>query len=246
MNHEVCSPRIVYAEEDFAVVVKLAGEICESNAENECDGFSLAWNVKPLLEKKLQKKISFCQCVHRLDRPVCGLCLVALCPDSFVWLSSLFAGGKVRKTYLAVAEKPAIPLENKKGILSCHMVFDKRKQKAFITTGNTKGARQAVMSYQILGEGERYVFVQAQPKTGRTHQIRCQLAKIGLHIKGDVKYGAKRTEANGGIRLCAWKLAFENPKTKKTMEFESLPPVMDSLWKVCFDVINGCDDGKNI
>ena len=100
---------------------------------------------------------------------------------------------------------------------------------------NVKAAKTAKMFYKVFGEGERYLFVQAEPKTGRTHQIRCQLSSMGLPIKGDVKYGSRRSEQMGGIRLHAWKLVFENPKTKENMEFMAMPPVMDSLWQACFD-----------
>lgn len=237
MNTIDSEKRIVYLDQDFALVVKLAGEICQYDENAKDNESSLSFIVKPLLEERLGKKIDFCQCVHRLDRPVSGLCLIALSEKSFTMFSSVFTQGKVKKTYIAITEKPSKPLEKKEGILEGFITFNKKNQKAFMVEKNAKSAKNAKMFYKIFGEGERYLFVQAEPKTGRTHQIRCQLSSMGLPIKGDVKYGSRRSEPMGGIRLHAWKLIFENPKTKETMEFMAMPPVMDSLWQACFDTM---------
>ena len=104
MNTIDADNRIVYADQDFALVVKLAGEICQYDENAKDNESSLSLIVKPLLEERLEKKIDFCQCVHRLDRPVSGLCLIALSEKSFTMLSSVFTQGKVKKTYIAVTE----------------------------------------------------------------------------------------------------------------------------------------------
>ena len=130
MNTIDADKRIVYADQDFALVVKLAGEICQYDENAKDNESSLSLIVKPLLEERLEKKIDFCQCVHRLDRPVSGLCLIALSEKSFTMLSSVFTQGKVKKTYIAVAEKPSKPLEKKEGILDGFITFNKKNQKA--------------------------------------------------------------------------------------------------------------------
>lgn len=237
------SPRILYGDCDYAVVIKNIGEICQ-DTPIEQGNCGLVNIVKPLLEKKLNRPVSFCQCVNRLDRPVSGLCVLALNKKAFSKFSDLFASGKVNKTYLAITEKP----DNKQDLLpnlgivtrlTGSIVFDRKKQKAFMVSKNSGKSKSATLDYVQLGQGERYLFLKVNLLTGRTHQIRCQLSNQGLKIKGDVKYGAKRSEANGGIRLHAWGLSFIHPDTDCLVEYWAEPPVLDNLWQICMGLATG-------
>lgn len=118
------------------------------------------------------------------------------------------------------------------------MTFDGGHQKARIVKDRARGAKKASLRYRILGQGERYDFLLVEPHTGRSHQIRCQLAAVGRPIKGDLKYGAKRSEKAGGIRLHAWKLELRHPVTGERLSFTCLPPKMDTLWQACTELLH--------
>jgi 23S rRNA pseudouridine1911/1915/1917 synthase len=180
--------------------------------------------------------------VHRLDMPVSGCLLLARNPDAAAFLGEAFAGHdrRVVKRYWAIIEKP--PPDNvipSTGEL-VHWLSENRKANksyAFPTAANEgpparRGrSKKAILRYRLTGEGDHYLFMEIDLVTGRHHQIRSQLAALGLHIKGDLKYGARRSEKTGGIRLHAWSLAFPNPLERdETITVKALPPVMDSLW----------------
>lgn len=216
---------IIYLNEDFAVVVKEVGELCEEGSPQ-----SLSHRLRPLIEQKLGHGVSRCECVHRLDQPVSGLCILGLREQALGLLSQCFSSKTVKKSYCAITERRTVSVleqgltslaqeslpakEEQWQQLDCLMSFDIHHQKArIVKDGRVRGAKKASLRYKILGQGERYDFLLVEPLTGRSHQIRCQLAAIGCPIKGDLKYGAKRSEKGGGIRLHAWKLEFSHPVT---------------------------------
>lgn len=230
---------IVYVDSNFAVVVKEAGEVCEAGSPH-----SLSRRMAPLIEEALGHKISRCECVHRLDQPVSGLCILALTEKAVTSFSKIFATNSVEKTYCAITERHiSLSGELQSEItadwknLECVMTFDRGKKKARILSekevqraGKAAG-KKALLRYRVIGQGERYDFVLVELFTGRTHQIRCQLAGEGRPVKGDLKYGAKRSEKGGGIRLHAWKLSFSHPVTGEKVTFTCMPPHMDALWQ---------------
>ena len=183
--------------------------------------------------------------VHRLDIPVSGCLLLARNPEAAAFLSAAFAGhdGQVEKRYWAILEKPPQDVAFPSSGELVHWLSENRKANksyAFPYTANEgppimKGRRirlkKAILRYRLIGEGDHYLFMEIDLITGRHHQIRSQLAAMGLHIKGDLKYGARRSEKAGGIRLHAYSLAFPNPlDPDKTIRVKAPPPVMDSLW----------------
>ena len=256
-KRQVAVERILYADESVAVVVKRAGEVCEFSVTGDaaCAGtdksgrisgcrtagmgtVSLPGIIRPELETYTGRPVDFCASVHRLDCPVTGICVMALDRTAAARLSASFASGLVQKNYLAVTEKNAgisIPVAgcNDWVRLSGAIRFNRSRQKARIVPPDTPGAKSAVLQFRILGTGERYHFVEVQPFTGRTHQIRCQLASASMCIKGDVKYGARRPEPSGGIRLHAYCISFPHPRDGRRLEFSALPPEMDRLWTDC-------------
>jgi 23S rRNA pseudouridine1911/1915/1917 synthase len=186
--------------------------------------------------------------VHRLDMPVSGCLLFARNAEAAAFLGKAFASpaicgkqGQVKKLYWAIIEKsPAANSLAGSGELSHWLGVDKRTNKAFALApdkaGNMpksrhKGLKKAIFRYRVIGQGEHYLFLEIDLVTGRHHQIRAQLAAMGLHVKGDLKYGARRSEKAGGIRLHAHSLAFPNPaRQDEIIRVVAEPPLMDALW----------------
>ena len=184
--------------------------------------------------------------VHRLDMPVSGCLLLAKTPKAAAFLNAAFAAGsgcilssgcsRVKKHYWAIIEKPANNALPEEAELVHWLSFNAAKNKSFAHDKEGQGRKKAVLRYRISGAGTHYLFLEIDLVTGRHHQIRAQLAALGLHIKGDLKYGARRSEKSGGIRLHAYSLAFPNPmRSGEMLEAKALPPVMDALWTAFAD-----------
>jgi len=170
--------------------------------------------------------------VHRLDMPVSGCLLLAKTPEAAAFLNAAFAGRRVEKRYWAIVEKPAHDALPESGELTHWLRFDSAKNKSFACKEEGRGRKKAVLRYKVSGTGTHYLFMEIELVTGRHHQIRAQLAALGLHIKGDLKYGARRSEKSGGIRLHAYSLAFPNPlQNGERLKVKTLPPEMDKLWE---------------
>jgi 23S rRNA pseudouridine1911/1915/1917 synthase len=176
--------------------------------------------------------------VHRLDTPASGCLLLAKTPEAAAFLSAAFSrsvetdlsSAVIEKRYWAIVEIPDGNLLER-GELVHWISFDRIRNKSYAHNQPGPGRKQAVLRICQLGKGDRYLFLEIDLVTGRHHQIRAQLAAQGLHIKGDCKYGARRSEKGGGIRLHARYLRFPNPLAPgETAEVEALPPIMDTLW----------------
>ena len=183
--------------------------------------------------------------VHRLDVPVSGCQLLAKTVEAAAFLGAAFAShdSRVEKRYWAIVEKPVGSIKPEVELV--HWInIDKKANKSFAyPTKQNPMSKKAVMRYRVAGEGKHYLFLGIDLVTGRHHQIRAQLAAIGLHVKGDLKYGARRSEKGGGIRLHAYSLAFPNPVSQASkaclvssasleeiIRIKAQPPLMDSLW----------------
>jgi len=187
-------------------------------------------------KEKIRNMVEVVEAVNRLDVPVTGCALFALTKDSLSFLNAAFAGDTslpcpVEKTYWAVIEKPSrLLLESGEFVHWIETVSGKNKSFAHKKDG--PGRKKAALRYRVTGEGRNYLFVEIHLLSGRHHQIRAQFAAEGLHIKGDLKYGAKRSEKNGGIRLHARSLSFPDPLNRsEIIRVTAEPPVMDNLWK---------------
>jgi len=187
-------------------------------------------------KEKIRNRVEVIEAVHRLDVPVTGCALFALTKDALSFLNTAFAGDTslpcpVEKTYWAVIEKPSHPLPES-GEFVHWIETVSGKNKSFAHKKDGSGRKKAVLRYRVTGEGRYYLFVEVQLLSGRHHQIRAQFAAEGLHIKGDLKYGAKRSEKGGGIRLHARSLFFPDPLNRgDIIRVTAEPPVMDNLWK---------------
>lgn len=210
--------RILFEDEYLAVLVKNTGDDSQT------------FFKKVFTDKKYK------EAVNRLDKPVSGIILIAFSKKIHTALNNAIKLGDVKKEYWAVCKKLENPKIGKKFLCENYLTFNTKIQKGFITT-KSANAKKASLYWEIAGIGDSYSFLKIYPITGRTHQIRIQISGLGMPIKGDVKYGSKRTEKNGGIRLHAYSLDFIHPVTKENMFFSSLPLLNDNLWASC---INAC------
>jgi len=226
--------RVLFQNAACVVVNKLIGEAVEGASGGMVDlpkELAIAIN-----NVKSKNNVEFIEAVHRLDVPVTGCVLFALTKDSLSFLNAAFAGdtslpSPVEKTYWAVIEKPSRPLpESGELIHWIETISGKNKSIAHKKDGPAR--KKATLRYKITGEGRNYLFTEIQLLSGRHHQIRAQFAAEGLHIKGDLKYGAKRSEKNGGIRLHARSLSFPDPLNRsEIVRVTADPPVIDNLWE---------------
>jgi len=188
--------------------------------------------------------------VHRLDTPVSGCLLLAKSGEAAAFLGAAFArqDSGVEKRYWAIIEKPQADSGFMAEAELVHWLCENRKlNKAFAVPWSEKppsrkgrGAppKKAVLRYRMIGQGEHYLFLEVDLVTGRHHQIRAQLAALGLHIKGDLKYGARRSDKTNSIRLHAHSLAFPNPlDPAETLHVKALPPVQDALWTAFMEAL---------
>ena len=178
--------------------------------------------VKEYLKEKYSKPGNvFCGVVHRIDRPVAGLVVFAKTSKALERLNKMLREGKIHKKYWALVEGK---LEEKSATLTNFLKNNGRLNKTFVSSPDDPEAKKSVLEYQTIAEGERYSLVEIDLKTGRKHQIRAQFSNIGHPIKGDLKYGAKRSNPGGGISLLAKSISFVHPVSKEEIYLESPVP----------------------
>lgn len=212
---------IIYEDNHLIVVNKRSGHIVQGDKTGDTPLSDL---VKDYIKKKYNKPGEvFLGTIHRLDRPTSGIVLFARTSKALSRMNKMFAEKKVQKTYWAVTEKPPQPA---KGSLENHLQKNEKQNKSYVTKGQGKFAE---LAYQVLGKSDRYTLVEVYPKTGRHHQIRVQLSHIGAIIKGDLKYGAKRSNKDGSIHLLARKIEFIHPVKKEAVSIVANPPE-DPVW----------------
>lgn len=212
--------RVIECTQDYAVVLKLPGDSSEDT-------------IPQLFEEEITKQIGhkpeIMICPHRLDIPVSGIQIIALTNSALKFFSNEFAQQRVQKTYWAVVE--GINYTKKEDVLSSYLLFNPQKKKAYLFKEEKRKTKKVSLAYKIIGQGERYSFVEVKPYTGRTHQIRVQLADIGMHIKGDVKYGSRRADTIPGVRLYAKSIECFTPNEKALKKFEAPIFPLDNLWQ---------------
>ncbi|MDR3336540.1 MAG: RNA pseudouridine synthase [Treponema sp.] len=249
--------RILYRSENYLVVNKAPGEGVEGVRQGMVN---LPLSLEELFP---QKNGGFpITAVNRLDAPVSGCALFACNREALRAANAQFRSGTVEKRYMAVVEMPdsdtALPGGGEMRELVHWIQEDAGRNKSTAFTEEEPGRKKAILRFRVSGRGERYLFLEIELITGRRHQIRAQLAALGLHIKGDLKYGAKRSEKNGGIRLHAVSLAFQegNPGSRHDpaalpgtitpdggvtlvrggkVRVSAMPPLPDRLWEACME-----------
>ena len=215
---------VLYEDNHLIAVKKLSGEIIQSDQTGDT---TLAEKVKAYIKKKYKKPGEvFLGIIHRLDRPVGGVIIFARTSKALTRMNELFREKKIKKEYWAIVEEKP-PLEEEQLINWLKKNQDKNRSRAY--EKEVKGSKKAILSYQLEGRSKNYFYLKINPLTGRHHQIRVQLSFIGCRIKGDVKYGAKRTNKDGGIHLFAKSLSFVHPIKKEPLTISANPPI-DPLW----------------
>ncbi|MDR0585748.1 MAG: RNA pseudouridine synthase [Treponema sp.] len=228
--------RVLFINDDIIVVNKRAGEAMEGAGRGMVD-------LPKLLNERYGVKKSkggeFAPtAVHRLDVPVSGCALFARTPKALAFLNNVFSrnvyqGGRAEKYYWAVVEKTKETGNlAETGELVHWIQTNTKKNKSSAYDKRTAIRKEGILRYRIKGIGKKYIFIEVELVTGRHHQIRAQFAALGLRIKGDLKYGAARSEKDGGIRLHARSLYFPDPSVPGNfIHVAADPPVMDILWE---------------
>ena len=216
---------VVYEDNHIIIVNKRSGEIVQGDKTGDRP---LSELVKDYIKEKYQKPGAvFLGVVHRLDRPVAGLVIFARTSKALARLNKMFAEGQVHKTYWAIVEsKPQV----EEGVLEHWLVRNEQQNKSYAHDHEVPRSKKAILKYRLLGQSERYYLLEVNLMTGRHHQIRCQLAKMGCPIKGDLKYGARRSNPDGSISLMARHVQFIHPVSQKLIAVEA-PLPDDRLWK---------------
>lgn len=216
--------QVLYEDNHTIVINKRPSDIVQGDKTGD---IPLSELVKSYLKRKYNKPGNvFCGVVHRLDRPTSGALVFARTDKALKRLNAQFRERGTKKIYWAVVEK--MPNE-KEGTLSHFMKKNEAKNKSFVFETEVPGSKKAVLHYKWLASSDRYHLLEVELETGRHHQIRCQLAAIGCPIKGDLKYGSKRSNPDGSIHLHARYLEFEHPTTKERIKVTAPVPV-DTIW----------------
>lgn len=223
-------PEILYEDNHIVIVNKRSSDLVQGDGTGD---EPLDDKVRAYIKQKYNKPGDvFLGVVHRLDRPVSGCVVYARTSKALTRLSELFRTREVKKTYWAiVTDRPP----EEEGTLSNFLKKNESQNKSYVYDKEVKGSKLAELSYRILGRSERYYLVEVDLQTGRHHQIRAQLAAAGCPIKGDLKYGAKRSNEGGGISLHSRKVSFIHPV--KNEEINVTAPLPDDrIWKLFMNI----------
>ena len=227
--------QVLYEDDRYVVVNKPIGTSVQDDATGEK---SLIAELGPRYEGKLYL-------THRIDKPVSGIVVLARTPGAQADLQAIFSERSVEKKYWAVVDAPP---KEPEGSLESYLFFDTKQNKSFIFDKKpdkkpslARGSKLSTLTYRTVGSSDRYWFLEVTLVTGRHHQIRAQLAHVGCHIKGDLKYGSKRSDPGGGIHLHAHSIAFTDPVTSKLISVVAPPPV-DALWSLFVELSEKSSD----
>jgi 23S rRNA pseudouridine1911/1915/1917 synthase len=221
---------ILFEDNHLIVVNKRCGDLVQPDPNGDS---ALENEIKAFIKVRDNKPFDvFLGVVHRIDRPVSGVVLFAKTSKALARMNEMIRGGQISKKYWAVVENRP---QTESGELVHYILRDGKSNRSYCYNTPKGDAKRAVLRYAVLGASERYTLVEVELLTGRHHQIRAQLSKIGCPIKGDLKYGAKRSNPNGGISLHSRSLAFMHPVRKELVEILAPVPTDDNLWKFFAD-----------
>lgn len=229
--------QVLYEDNHIIAVSKTCHEIVQGDKTGDTP---LSEIVKAYIKEKYQKPGEvFLGVTHRLDRPTTGVVLFARTSKALTRLNAMFQSHElIRKTYWAIVQTaPNSLIASSPHRLEHYLWRNEKQNKSFVVKAGTKDAKHAVLSYKAIAQSDRYTLLEINLETGRHHQIRCQLAALGLPIKGDLKYGAKRSNPDGGISLHARKIEFVHPVSKQPISITA-PVPEDALWRALEQQIN--------
>ncbi|MBO4956164.1 MAG: RNA pseudouridine synthase [Muribaculaceae bacterium] len=216
---------VVYEDNHIIVVDKQPGEIVQADRTGD---EPLVETVRRYLKEKYAKPGNvFCGVVHRLDRPTSGLVIFAKTSKALARLNDMLRNGQIHKTYRAITRNlPPQPQQR----LVHYLTSVERNNKTYVSATPKEGAKKASLTYRLIGHSDRFHLLEINLETGRKHQIRAQLAAIGCPIRGDLKYGDKRSNPDGSISLQAYRIEFEHPVSHKPISLSAGTPA-DPLWQ---------------
>lgn len=216
---------VLYEDNHIIIVNKTVSEIVQGDKTGDTP---LSEIVKQWLKEKYNKPGNvFCGVTHRLDRPVSGIVIFAKTSKALPRLNKMFQDKEIQKTYWAIVKNnPPEPA----GTLTHYLVRNEKQNKSYAYETEKPHSKKAVLHYKLITRTDKYNLLEIDLETGRHHQIRCQLAKMGCVIKGDLKYGAERSNPDSGISLHARSIRFVHPVSKELIEVTA-PVPEDNLWK---------------
>lgn len=220
--------QIVYEDNHLLVVNKKVGQLVQGDKTGD---ESLLESIKNYIKIRDAKPGNvFLGLVHRIDRPTSGLVIYAKTSKALSRLTQMVKNREVKKIYWAVVGKELIPQSQR---LVHYLKKNEKNNKAIVFPKATEGAKEAILTYNVIKTLDNYLLLEIDLETGRHHQIRAQLSKTGVPIKGDLKYGSPRSNPDGGINLHARKLEFIHPVTKENIEIIAPVPQNDAVWRAC-------------
>lgn len=216
---------VVYEDNHIIIINKTASEIVQGDKTGDVP---LSETVKQYLKEKYHKPGNvFIGVTHRLDRPVSGLVVFAKTSKALSRLNEMFKNSEVKKTYWAIVKQTPAETE---GELVNYLVRNEKQNKSYAYDTEKPGSKKAILHYRLIARSDNYSLLEVDLKTGRHHQIRCQLAKMGCPIKGDLKYGFPRSNPDGSICLHARRVRFVHPVSKELIDVVA-PVPSDNLWR---------------
>lgn len=226
-NFRSIEKRILYEDNHLFVINKNSGELVQGDKTGDVP---LIENIKQFIKVRDKKPGNvYLGLIHRLDRPTSGVLIFAKTSKALSRMNEMFKTRDVEKLYWAIVEGK---VEQKFERLEHYLRKNQKKNLVTVFTHPTKDAKKAILEYKVLGELDNYTLLEVDLYTGRSHQIRSQLSFIGHPIKGDLKYGSKRSNRDGSISLHARKISFIHPVSKETIEIIAQPP-KDKIWLDC-------------
>lgn len=216
---------VLYEDNHIIIINKAAGEIVQGDKTGDK---SLCDTMKQYIKEKYAKPGNvFIGLPHRLDRPVSGVVVFAKTSKALERLNNMFRDGNVKKIYWAITKGKPLPAQ---GEISSWILRNEKMNKSFSHPKEVKGSKHALLFYRHIASSQNYNLIEVELKTGRHHQIRCQLSSIGCPIKGDLKYGAQRSNPDGSISLHARYIEFTHPVSKELIKVTAPLPA-DRLWQ---------------
>jgi 23S rRNA pseudouridine1911/1915/1917 synthase len=222
---------ILFEDNHLIIVNKKPGDLTQGDKSND---HTLGDRVKDYLKKKYNKPgQAFLGITHRLDRPTSGVIIFTKTSKALSRMNEMFKKNEIKKTYWAIVK---LVVDKASGKLEDYLTKNPKQNKSYVTSSLNKKAKKAILYYESILNLDNYSLLKIKLETGRHHQIRTQLSKIGMFIKGDLKYGFPRPNSNGSIHLHSRKTIFIHPVTKKEIIIVAPPPV-DKIWDKCLKMI---------